>query len=127
MRGRAGAEPAAPPAPARPPLPRTPHTFLRASAHLSACEPLLTAAPHVLLGGCFVGLADELWALTAVTVAWSAVTVALSALFHGVRATPVIRRPDQLRGTPTDGHPALRPLPRGAAWERERAAVTDVR
>lgn len=47
----------------------------------------------------FAGLADELWALTAVTVA-------LSVLLHGVSATPVIRRLDQLRGTrPTDTPP----------------------
>ncbi|MFJ7422921.1 cation:proton antiporter [Streptomyces uncialis] len=47
----------------------------------------------------FAGLADELWALTALTVA-------LSVLLHGVSATPVIRRLDQLRGTrPTDTPP----------------------
>ncbi|WP_405647642.1 cation:proton antiporter [Streptomyces uncialis] len=47
----------------------------------------------------FSGLADELWALTALTVA-------LSVLLHGVSATPVIRRLDQLRGTrPTDTPP----------------------
>ncbi|MCX4661843.1 cation:proton antiporter [Streptomyces uncialis] len=47
----------------------------------------------------FAGLAEELWALTALTVA-------LSVLLHGVSATPVIRRLDQLRGTrPTDTPP----------------------
>ncbi|WP_329563089.1 cation:proton antiporter [Streptomyces uncialis] len=47
----------------------------------------------------FAGLADELWALTALTVA-------LSVLLHGVSATPVIRRLDQLRGTrPADTPP----------------------